>query len=476
MADLYLINSLTRKKEKFVPINPPKVGMYTCGPTVYDFATIGNFRTYTAADILYRTLKFDGYEVDYIMNITDVGHLTGDNLGNADTGEDRMEKAAEKQGKSAWDIAKIYTEAFLSDYEKLNLEKPKNFVKATDHIEDQINLVKQLEQKGLTYKTSDGIYFDTQVFEEKTGKKYGELSTLDKIKAGARVKENPEKKNPRDFALWKFSPKDVKRQMEWDSPWGIGFPGWHIECSAMSMKYLGESFDVHVGGEDLRQTHHPNEIAQSEGSTGKLFVKYWLHAAFLQVDSKRMSKSLGNFYTVSDVEKKGFDPLSLRYLYLTAHYRDSLNFTWDSLGAAQNTLENLRKQVQGLKQSESRKTLSEEKNEKLEGFRNKFIEAINDDLNTPQAIAIMWEFLKSNVPAYDKYDSLMTFDEILGLNLSLVVKKETEIPDEIIELVNKREKLRKDGKFDEADEIRKEILARGFLVEDAPEGPKVTKT
>jgi cysteinyl-tRNA synthetase len=274
MADIYLTNSLTRTKEKFTSIVPEKVGFYTCGPTVYSFATIGNFRTYTTADILNRVLKYNGYDVTYIMNITDVGHLTGDNEGDADTGEDRMEKAAKREQKDIWEIAKMYTDSFLKEYKLLNLLPPQQFTKATDHIKEQISLIEDLEKKGFTYITHDGVYFDTKAFEEKTGKIYGELSTLDQIKEGARVEANPEKKNPRDFALWKFSPKNEKRQMEWESPWGVGFPGWHIECSAMSMKYLGETFDIHAGGEDLQSTHHPNEIAQSEAANSEVYLSY----------------------------------------------------------------------------------------------------------------------------------------------------------------------------------------------------------
>lgn len=475
MTDIYLTNSLTRKKEKFEPINPSKVGVYTCGPTVYDIASIGNFRTYTVSDILVRTLKFAGFDVNYVMNITDVGHLTGDNLGDSSSGEDRIEKSARKEGKSAWDIAGEYTKIFLKDFNRLNLIRPQKFPKATDHIEEQIELVKKLEEKGFTYKTADGIYFDTKVYEEKTGNEYGELSTLDEIKEGARVEKNPEKKNERDFALWKFSPKDEKRQMEWDSPWGKGFPGWHVECSAMSMKYLGESFDIHLGGEDLRQTHHPNEIAQSEGATGKPFVRYWLHAAFLQVEGKRMGKSLGNFYSVEDVVERGFEPLSLRYLYLTAHYRDPLNFTWDSLKAAEKALDNLRRQILAAKSEKTRTTLSSEKDEKLNNYRKDFIEAIYDDLDTPKAIAVVWEVVKSNIPGRDKYELLLTFDEILGLGLEEVEERIVKVPEEIKGLLKKREDLRKEGKFEESDKIRKEIEKEGFVIEDTSEGPQIKK-
>lgn len=485
MSDLYLTNSLTRKKEKFVPIKPPDVGMYTCGPTVYYYASIGNFRTYTLSDILVRTLKYFGFAVRYVMNLTDVGHLTGDNLGDADIGEDRIEKAAKKEGKTAWDIAKFYTEAFLEDYSKLNLTYPDNLVKATEHINEQIALVKRLEGKNLTYKIKDGIYFDTKEFEKTTGKKYGELSTMDTIKEGARVEPNPDKRNPRDFALWKFSypggrsfdsardDVSAKRQMEWESPWGVGFPGWHLECSAMSMKYLGESFDIHVGGEDLRQTHHPNEIAQSEGATGKTFVKYWVHATHLKVDGKRMGKSLGNVYTVSDIESQGYDSLSLRYLYLTSHYRDFLNFTWDSLSAAQTALNNLREQVLAAKIQSSRTSLSSEKGKKVDYYSSRFREAISDDLNTPRALATLWEALKSNIPSEDKYDLALTFDEVLGLRLSEV--QEEVIPRQVVELVKEREILRNQKKFQEADSVRKKLEDKGYLLEDTSQGPRVKK-
>ena len=469
MADIYLTNSLSGKKEKFEPRNSKMVGMYACGPTVHNFATIGNFRTYTVADILFRLLGYNSFYTKYVMNLTDVGHLVGD----ADIGDDKVEKSAKKGGKTAWDIAEYYTKIFFKDFEALNLRKPWKFPKATEHIKEQIDLVKVLEEKGFTYKTSDGIYFDTKEFEEQTGKKYGELSTLDEVLEGARVRENPEKKNARDFALWKFSEKPGERHMEWESPWGTGFPGWHIECSAMSMKYLGESFDIHIGGEDLRSTHHPNEIAQSEAATGKPFVRYWIHVTFLKVDGKRMSKSLNNFYTISDLQEKEFDPLALRYLYLTAHYRDSLNFTWESLEAAQTAFNKLRSQVASYRGKASRTTLSPEKQKKIDDFRVRFTTAINDDLNTPRALAAFWELLKSNIPSGDKYDLAISFDEVLGLGLQEFQIEKVKIPAAIQKLANDRETLRKAGKFEEADVIRKALLEKGYLVEDAPEGPKV---
>ncbi|MGH9858235.1 MAG: cysteine--tRNA ligase, partial [Acidobacteriota bacterium] len=379
---LKLYNSLSRKNEDFKPIHPLQVGMYTCGPTVYSFAHIGNFRTYTSADILLRVLQYNGYDVTYIMNLTDVGHLTGDNLGDADLGEDRMEKAAKKEGKTAWEVAKFYTDVFLQDYEKLNLQKPQKFAKATDHIKEQIDLVKRLEAKGFTYKTSDGIYFDTAKFPH-----YGELSNLDQIKAGARVEINIEKKNQRDFALWKFSDDDTRRQMEWKSPWGKGFPGWHIECSAMSMKYLGESFDIHTGGTDLRETHHPNEIAQAEAVTGKQFVKYWMHGAFILVNGERMSKSKGNLYTLYDLEKENYDALALRYLYLQTHYRQEMNFSFQSLDAAQNAFKKLVMEISRwedpLFDSPLRQSFAGQAAkgsvDVVKDFEERFLKAINDD-------------------------------------------------------------------------------------------------
>jgi cysteinyl-tRNA synthetase len=489
---LKLYNSLTKKVQEFKSIHPLQVGMYTCGPTVYSFAHIGNFRTYTMADILLRALKYNGYEVNYIMNLTDVGHLTGDNLGDADLGEDRMEKAAKKEGKTAWEIAQFYSDVFLKDYEKLNLEKPKKFTKATDHIKEQIDLVKRLEEKGFTYRTSDGIYFDTSKFPS-----YGELSSLDQIKAGARVEINSEKKNQRDFALWKFSyPKGVtfreyvakskisaeeaevqKRQMEWKSPWGIGFPGWHIECSAMSMKYLGETFDIHTGGIDLKETHHPNEIAQAEAATGKKFVDFWVHGAFILINGERMSKSKGNLYTIYDLEKEGYDVLALRYLYLQTHYRQEMNFTFDALDAAQNAYKKLVLDV--CRWDDPSSSSGKIPAGVFEEFEKRFLDAINDDLNTPQALAIMWELVKSPHPTGPKLRTLFKMDRVLGLNLetlSLQLKKAQHIiPGNIQQLVEERQHLRKLRKFNAADQIRAKIEKLGYELEDTKKGPRVTK-
>lgn len=413
-----LYNSLTRQVEEIVPRESGKIGMYTCGPTVYSTPTIGNFRTYTLSDILARSLTYLGYEVKHVMNLTDVGHLTGDNEGDSSQGEDRLEKAAKKEGKTAWEISEAYAAEFFVHMERLGIQKPTVICKATDHIPEQIKMVEALEAKGLTYKIEDGIYFNVAEYE-KQGSKYGVLSTLDQIKFGARLEPNQAKKDPRDFALWKFSPEGEKRHMEWESPWGVGFPGWHIECSAMSTKYLGDQFDIHVGGEDLRSTHHPNEIAQAEGATGKKpFVATWVHGAFLLVDSGRMGKSLGNAYTVDDVVAKGYEALALRYFYMTGHYRKQLNFTWEALGAAATALTKLRKAYQNMiTDQEDRVSLSEEKLAKIEQYQAQFRAELENDLAMPKVLAIVWGMVKSNIPNYDKAELLKEWDSVLGLGI-----------------------------------------------------------
>jgi len=462
---LKLYNSLTRKVEIFKPMVKEKVGMYTCGPTVYSFAHIGNLRTYTTADLLVRALKYNGFDVKHVMNLTDVGHLTGDNLGDSDSGEDRIEKAAKKEGKTAWDIAEFYTKAFIKDFELLNLLKPELFAKATDHIKDQIDLIQRLEKKGFAYIINDGVYFDTSRF-----KNYGQMSDLDQIKEGARTEINEEKRNPRDFALWKFSKDSEKRHMEWPSPWGRGFPGWHIECSAMSMKYLGESFDIHLGGIDLKQTHHPNEIAQSEAATGKKFVNYWVHSEFMLVQGEKMSKSLGNNYRLYDLEKSGYEPTSLRYLYLQTHYRHEMNFTFPALDGAENALKKLLQEI----------TLWDEPAGHCPEFEEKFLEAVNDDLNMPQALAIMWELVKSDKPNSAKVKSLFKMDQVLGLGLeekSLMIKrKQYIVPENIMEMLKERENLRREKRYNLADQMRSKIEKLGYVIEDSKAGAKVRKS
>ena len=337
---LYVYNTLTRQKEEFVPIRPGEVGLYTCGPTVYNFAHIGNLRTYLFEDVLKRVLAYNGYRVTHVMNITDVGHLTGDR----DMGEDKMEKGAQREGRTAWDIAEFYTRAFKQDIARLNILDPSIWCKATDSIPEQIDLIRILEQKGFTYKTGDGIYFDTAKFPG-----YAALSSqnLDALQEGARVEKNPAKRNATDFALWKFSPAGAKRQMEWDAPWGVGFPGWHIECSAMSMQFLGEQLDIHCGGIDHVDIHHTNEIAQSEAATGKKFFNVWMHGAFLNIQGgKKMAKSEENFLTLDNaLIKRGIPPLAYRYAAFQTHYRKPMEYTDESIQAAKNGLEHLFNQV-----------------------------------------------------------------------------------------------------------------------------------
>ncbi|MBI4055803.1 MAG: cysteine--tRNA ligase, partial [Elusimicrobia bacterium] len=341
MQEIFLYNTLTHRKEALAPLRPAHIGLYTCGPTVYNYAHIGNFRTFVFEDFLRRALEFFGFSVTHVMNITDVGHLVSD----ADEGEDKVELEASRQSKSAREIAQFYTRAFFEDAEALALCRPHQVPRATDHIPEMLALIRRMEQGGYTYRTEDGVYFDTSRFP-----RYGALhpTSLSGQRPGARVEPDPKKKNPQDFALWKFSPKSPKRQMEWDSPWGRGFPGWHIECSAMSMKYLGESFDIHCGGADHTPIHHTNEIAQSEAATGRSpFVRFWLHGEFLVFGPKmKMAKSAGEFITVRTLREKDLDPLSLRYLYATAHYRTPLEFSWDSLEAAQKALQTLRGHLQ----------------------------------------------------------------------------------------------------------------------------------
>ena len=465
-----LYNSLSRQVEEVLPRQAGKIGMYTCGPTVYSTPTIGNFRTYTLSDLLVRSLQYLGYDVKHVMNLTDVGHLTGDNEGDSSQGEDRLEKASAKTGRTAWDIAKGYSEEFMAHMKLMNIVMPDIVCKATDHIPEQIAMVQKLEEKGFTYKIADGIYFDTVKFES-MGFKYGELSTLDQIKFGARLEPNPEKRNPRDFALWKFSPTDgTRRQMEWQSPWGVGFPGWHIECSAMSTKYLGDQFDIHVGGEDLRSTHHPNEIAQAEGATGKHpFVTTWVHGAFLLVDGGRMGKSLGNAYTVVDIVKRGYEPLALRYFYMTGHYRRQINFTWDSLKSASTALTKLREVYQSAARDQGARTvLSSEKMTKIEKYSQDFTQAIENDLNMPEALATVWEVAKSNIPNYDKVDLLTQFDRVLGLDLNkeVTMQIDDKVPEQVEKLIEQRESVRKMRNYSEADKIRMDIEKLGYRVED----------
>jgi len=462
---LKFYNTLTRKKEPFVPIKEGYAKIYSCGPTVYWYQHIGNLRTYIFVDILKRVLLYNNYRVYHVMNVTDVGHLTSDE----DTGEDKIEKAAKREGKKASEIASFYLKVFREDLKKLNIGEPDIWCKATEHIPDMINLIKKLIEKKYAYRTFDGIYFDTSKF-----KNYGKLARLKKesLKAGARV-EMRDKKHKTDFALWKFSEKPGLRQQEWNSPWGIGFPGWHIECSAMSMKYLGETFDIHTGGEDHIPVHHTNEIAQSEAATGKKFVNYWMHASFLTFKGEKVSKSKGGLYTISELEKEGFDPLSFRYMCLTAHYRTQLDFSIENLQAAQNAFEKLKNKVLEIKNNLNLKEISQDT---INKYKEKFLDIINDDLNMPKALAFLWTVLKDKkLRNSEKYSLILDFDRIFALDLDQLRQEQVKIPGEIKKLLEEREKARKNKDFGLADKLRDEIKAKGYIIEDTSEGTRVKK-
>lgn len=459
---IFLHNTLTRTKEEFEAINNKKVGLYTCGPTVYNFAHLGNLRTYIFEDVLKRTLTYNGYEVKHVMNITDVGHLTDD----ADSGEDKMEKGAQREGKNAWEIADYYTKAFKSDLKHLGIIEPDVWCKATDNIKEQIELIKILEVKGYTYKTNDGIYFDTSLVKD-----YNKLShlKLDELKEGARVEKNDEKKNITDFALWKFSPEDTIRQMEWTSPWGKGFPGWHIECSAMSMKYLGDNLDIHCGGIDHINIHHTNEIAQSEAATGKQFFNYWLHGAFLNIaGGKKMAKSEGNFLTVEKaLLKRGVDPLVYRFSALSVHYRKPMEYSDDIIDNAALGYAKLKSQLAILGSVEGE--ISQE-------WQSKFKQAINDDLNIAEGLAVLFDLLKSDLNNNDKLATVFDFDKVLGLKLkdSLEINA-NNLPVEIKTMFELRLQARENKNWLESDSLRDQLLALGYLVEDSKEATKIRK-
>ncbi len=463
--DLYLYNTLTRTKEPFNPIQAGSVGLYTCGPTVYNYAHIGNLRTYVFEDILKRVLAYNGLKVKHVMNITDVGHLTGDR----DMGEDKMEKGAQREGRTAWDIAAHYTQAFKKDLAHLNILDPEIWCKATDTIPEQIALIQTLEEKGFTYRTGDGLYFDTSKFAD-----YAKLSrqNRDALQEGARVEKNVEKRNPTDFALWKFSPEGAQRQMEWESPWGIGFPGWHIECSAMSMKFLSAQLDIHCGGTDHIDVHHTNEMAQSEAATGKPFFNFWMHGEFLNIQGgKKMAKSEGNFLTLENAFiKSDIDPLVYRYATFHSHYRKPMEYSDDSVAAAQNGLRNLRGQVARLVES-----AGDEKASVHSGFKEKFLTQLNDDLNMPRALAVLQELLKSGESDAVKLATVREFDAaILGLELDRKDVAEP-LPQEILDLMALRIKARNDKDWAESDRLRDEIQAMGYVVQDGKDGMQVVK-
>lgn len=455
---LNLYNTLTKKVEVFTPPAPAKIGLYTCGMTVYDYAHIGHGKKYVGDDILRRVLLRFGYDVKHVQNVTDVGHLVSD----ADSGEDKMEKGAKKAGKTVWEVAEYFTKHFYNSMDTLHILRPTIICKATDNIKEQIMLVEKLIANGHAYVTPEAVYFDVSTFSD-YGKLFGQSLEEKKTAVREEVKTGDYKKNPADFALWfRRVGRFADHSMHWDSPWGDGFPGWHIECSAMSMKYLGETIDIHTGGIDHIPIHHPNEIAQSQGATGKKFVNYWVHHAFLMVDGKKMSKSLGNYYTIEDVLAKGIDPMALRYFYLTAHYRKPLNFTWEGLKAASRALSELRSHITTGKKTPTDIT-----------YQMKFEDALANDLNTPQALAVAWEVAKSALSPQEKSALLLDFDSILGLDLDHKAES-VVIPPDIIALGQKREQLRKDKQFKKADAVRIEIENKGYTVEDTGKGIKIT--
>ena len=456
-----LFNTLTKKKEDFVPLNGNEVRIYSCGPTVYSYAHIGNFRTYVFVDNLRRILKYNGYKLRHVMNITDVGHLESD----ADEGEDKMEKAAKKENKSPYEIAKFYAEAFFKDMDRLNIERPEIIAKATEHIPDMLEFAKEIVKNGYAYETSTAIYFDVSKLD-----KYPVLSNrnIDDQIAGARVDVDPEKKNPYDFAIWIKAPEN--HIMKWDSPWGLSYPGWHLECSAMSRKYLGEVFDIHTGGVDHIPTHHENEIAQSKGAFGKIPAKTWMHVEFLQVNGGKMSKSLGNVYTISQLQEKGIEPLAFKMFCYTAHYRNKLNFTFDGALSSQKALNRLRESY--LKHESGTRNIDQSI---IDEYKGQFIDAINDDLNIPLAMSTVWEVARNDCKSKDFANLLLEFDKVLGLDLInsgkyIEEQSKIEIPDEIQELIEKRKKAREDKNWNLSDEIRDEIKEKGFIVKDTKDG------
>ena len=458
--ELKLYNSLSNQKEAFKPITAGYVGLYTCGPTVYNYAHIGNLRTYIFEDVLKRVLAYNGYDVNHVMNITDVGHLTDD----GDMGEDKLEEQAQKSGRNAWELAAFYTEAFKADMRRLNIQEPTLWCKATDTIKEQIDLIAELEAKGYTYRTSDGIYFDTAKFPD-----YNKLShqDLDALQEGARVAVNDEKRNPTDFALWKFSGTGLKRQMEWDSPWGVGFPGWHTECAAMSLKYLPDNLDIHCGGTDHIAVHHTNEIAQAECATGKPFFNYWMHGAFLNIQGgKKMAKSEGNFLTVENaLIKRDLNPLVYRFAAFQSHYRKPMEYSEESLMGAKAGFAHLQNQV---------RQLGQEQGQVNGALKTQFLAAVNDDLNMPKALAVVQETLKSELSNADKLATVLDFDRVLGLDLDKV-DDDLSLPPEIEALLAARKQARADKQWAESDRLRDEIQSKGYLVQDSKDGMKVLK-
>lgn len=457
---IYFYNTLTRTKEEFKPAEGNTVRIYTCGPTVYKDATIGNMRTFIFMDNLRRVLKYNGYQLKHVMNLTDVGHLVSD----GDEGEDKMIKSAREEGKTPLEIAEYYTKLFFRDLDRLDVDMPEIICKATDYIQEMLEYVEALMKNGYAYETSTAIYFDVSKLDA-----YGLLSGIDvrKQKAGARVDVDPEKRNPYDFALWIKAPEN--HLMKWDSPWGPSYPGWHIECSTMSRIHLGDQFDIHTGGVDLIPTHHENEIAQSKGRTGKIPARFWMHQEFLLINGGKMSKSLGNVYLLQDLIDKGYEPLVYKYFCYTAHYRSRLNFTWEGMDAAQKSLANLRESYQKHKAGEEKIDAAQ-----IQEWEKRFLEAINDDINMPSAMGVVWEVAKYPLKSKELADLLLKFDQVLGLEIDKI-KQDESIPTEVLELVKQRKQAREDKNWAQSDALRDQIKALGYQVEDTKEGMKIEK-
>ena len=454
--DIYFYNTLTRKKEKFIPIDTKEVKIYSCGPTVYKDATIGNLRTNIFQDVLRRVLKYNGYKIKHVMNITDVGHLVSD----GDEGEDKMIKSAREEHKTPLEIANHYTELFFNDLKALNIETPEVVCRATEHIKEMIEYVQKLVDNGYAYETSTAIYFDISKLD-----KYPVLSNLnlEEQKAGARVEVDPEKRNPYDFALWIKAPEN--HLMKWDSPWGKCYPGWHIECSAMGKKYLGEQFDIHTGGIDLIPTHHENEIAQSKGACGKIPANYWLHGEYLLIDGGKMSKSLGNVYLLKDIINKGYDPLVYKLFTYSGHYRNKLNFTWDGIEATSKSLERLKNGYQVHKAGTD--ILDENDKKELSRLEEEFHKAINDDMNMPLAMSFVWETIRYPKKSTEIANLLLKFDTVLGLKIDEPIQKqEQEMPQDVLEMIEERKIARQNKDWAKADGLREKIRNMGYEVRD----------
>lgn len=462
--DIYFYNTLTKQKEKFKPIDNNEVKIYSCGPTVYKDATIGNLRTNIFQDVLRRVLKYNGYKIKHAMNITDVGHLVSD----SDEGEDKMIKSAKELNKSPLEIAEYYTGKFFNDLQDLNIETPEIVCKATDHIQDMLEYVKKLVENGYAYETSTAIYFDISKLD-----KYPILSNLDldNQKAGARVDIDPEKRNPYDFAVWIKAPEN--HLMKWDSPWGKSYPGWHIECSAMGQKYLGDQFDIHTGGIDLIPTHHENEIAQSKGKCGKVPANYWLHGEYLLINGGKMSKSLNNAYLLKDIKEKGYDPLVYRLFNYSCHYRNKLNFTWEGIDGTAKSLERLRNCYQV--NLEGIDEITEEDNKKLIELEENFHKAINDDLNMPLAMSFVWDVAKFEKKNPKVSNLLDKFDSILGIKINKINLKNEKIPQDILQLAEERKIARENKDWAKSDELRDIIKEKGYEVIDSKEGTQIKK-